>query len=392
MDRDQICRRADHTRGARLDGMPSLPLPAALLLSLYICLCMVYVTVWQSESFGATILFLSAIMAALTLRSPWLIGMLTVPSVMLIAMTGSLTVAAVPIALLCGAAYGSFLILNVRSLSVGMIPIVAFSIGMLLTADAGKAILALLCIPAALTLAYVLHKGMPRMRAICYVAVVLALTLLVLTVASAVMAHGASIFGDLSGMVTEERKALADRLASWETGVGDGAGRVVLEGMEFALAATLFNILPGAILALLAIAAYLIHLICLTLFRTYERAKYLSRRVFVLAVSLPAATVFLVGCLMLVLIDDNVSAKAQFAEVVAENLYLALLPAMILVGMLCCIRIFLRSRHRLLLLCIAILLPLISFSAALSVLSVLGAGNVVWRAIRGRLRMPRNPE
>ena len=57
-------------RRTRLESMPSLPLPAALLPAIYVCICMTYAAVPRSQPFAATVLFLSAIMAALTLRSP----------------------------------------------------------------------------------------------------------------------------------------------------------------------------------------------------------------------------------------------------------------------------------------------------------------------------------
>ena len=106
--------------------------------------------------------------------------------------------------------------------------------------------------------------------------------------------------------------------------------------------------------------------------------------------SLPAAAVFLLGYLVLLLIGENVGVGAQFAETVAENLMLALFPAMILAGLLCCIRIFLRTSHRLLCLICFILLFALSLYAALTVLAVLGAGSVIWQTIRRHLRFSRN--
>lgn len=379
-------------RRTSLESMPSLPLPAALLPAIYVCICMTYAAVPSSQPFAAAVLFLSAIMAALTLRSPWLIGMMTVPAVLLVALTGSLTTAALPLSILCATSYGAFVLLNVRSPLTVLIPVIAFFAGVLITEDASRAVLTLLCLPAAMTLAVALRRGMPRVRAICRVAVALAVPLLVLGLTYVVIHRGVDVFGDLSAAVSTARHALARRLAAWEIGEGENAGRVVLEGMELALAGTLFNIMPGAILAGLAVFGYLADLITLTLFRTYERAKYLSRRVYVLAVSLPAAAVFLIGYLMLLVIGENVGARAQFAVAVAENLFLALFPAMILLGMLCCIRIFLRSGHRLLLLICFILLFALSLPAALTVLSIMGAGSVIWQAIRRKIRFGRDAE
>ena len=82
----------------------------------------------------------------------------------------------------------------------------------------------------------------------------------------------------------------------------------------------------------------------------------------------------------------------SLAVAVAENLFLALLPAMILLGMLSCIRIFLRSGHRLLLLICFILLFALSLPAALTVLSVMGAGSVIWQAIRRKIHFDRDVE
>ena len=134
------------------------------------------------------------------------------------------------------------------------------------------------------------------------------------------------------------------------------------------------------------------NLICLTLFRTYERSRYLSRRVFVLVLSVPAAATFLLGYLMLLVIGENVGVGAQFVEAVAENLYLAFFPAMILAGMLCCIRIFLQARHRLLCLVGFILIFALSLTVGLTVLSVVGAGSVIWQTVRRRIRFSRNVE
>jgi hypothetical protein len=162
--------------------------------------------------------------------------------------------------------------------------------------------------------------------------------------------------------------------------------------MELALASTLLNIMPGVVIAVLAVFGYMANLVCLTLFRTDERSRYVSRRVFVLVLSLPAAAVFLIGYLVLLLIGENVGAGAQFAETIAENLMLALFPAMVLAGILCCIRIFLRTSHRLLCLIGFILLFALSLPAALTLLAVLGAGSVIWQTLRRYLRFSRDPE
>jgi hypothetical protein len=87
-----------------------------------------------------------------------------------------------------------------------------------------------------------------------------------------------------------------------------------------------------------------------------------------------------------------VGAGAQFAETIAENLMLALFPAMVLAGILCCIRIFLRTSHRLFCLIGFILLFALSLPAALTLLAVLGAGSVIWQTLRRYLRFSRDPE
>ena len=377
----------------RLSAMPTLPFVAALLPAVYVLLCMSYLAVPASQPFAAALLFLTAFMAAMTLRSPWLIAMMTVPSVLLVMLTGSLSVAAVPIAMICATAYGAFLLLNVRPSLALAVPVAAFAAGLLITGDVLRAVLTWLCLPAAVVLAHALRRETPRIRTICRVAVALVLPLIALGLFWLLRHHrDAGFLRDLPSAVTASRYTLAKCLAAWEVGTGENAGRVVLEGMELALASTLLNIMPGVVIAVLAVFGYMANLICLTLFRTYERSRYLSRRVFVLVLSLPAAAVFLIGYLVLLLIGENVGAGAQFAETIAENLMLALFPAMILAGILCCIRIFLRTSHRLLCLIGFILLFALSLTAALTLLAVLGAGSVIWQTLRRYLRFSRDPE
>ena len=389
-DLHELLRGGNHTR---LQEMPALPLPAALLPMVYVCLCMTYLSTTASEPFAAALLLLTVFMAALTLRSLWLIAMLTVPCALLVTVTGSLAAAAVPIALICGTSYGAFVLLNVRSPMAVAVPVLSVAAGWLITGDGERALLTLLPVSAMVVLARTLRLGVPRIRTICQVAVALVIPALLVGL-YVLLRHpeGAVFFSDLPAAVTASRHALARALASWEVGTGENAGRVVLEGMELALASTLFNILPGTLIAVLAIFGYLANLICLTLFRTYERSRYLSRRVFVLVLSVPAAATFLLGYLMLLVIGENVGIGAQFAETVAENLYLALFPAMILAGMLCCIRIFLRTRHRLLWLVGFILVFALSLTVGLTVLSVMGAGSVIWQTVRRRIRFSQDVE
>ena len=376
----------------RLSGMPSLPLPATLLPAVYVTLCMLYMAVPRSAPLAAAVLMASALMAALTLRSVWLIAMLTVPAVMLTAMTGSMTAAALLVALICGTSYGAFFLLNVRSPLMAAPPVLACLGAYFITGDILRTAAVLLCLPAAIMLAHTLRRGIPRIRAICHVAVALVLPLLLMGLIALIQHRGTAALSDLAALVSSFRHALARLLASWEVGTGENAGRVVLEGMELALASTLLNILPGAAIALFAVLGYMANLICLTLFRTYERSRYLSRRVFALALSLPAAALFLLGYLLLLVIGENVSIGAQFTETVAENLYLALMPAMILAGFLCFIRIFLNSHHRLLCLICLILLFAFSLPAAVTVTSVIGAGSVIWQTLRRKIRFSRNPD
>lgn len=386
-DIHEIARRA---RSGRLDTMPALPCSAAILLSVYICICMVYLSRWHVPAFAGTVLLLTALMAALTLRSPWLIGMMAVPCVLVVAITGSLTAAALPIALLCGIAYGAFLLVNVRSLWMAAVPLSAFVLSLLITGNWWKAMLSLVGLPAALMLAYSLRRGTQRVRTICHLAIALAIPLALLAIGCLLVHLSAGTVADLSSAVTLARQALAERLAAWETGVGENAGRVVLEGMEFALAATLFNILPGVVIALLAVFSYMTDLVCLTLFRTYERDEYLPHHVFVSVISLPAALVFLTVHLLVPSVVSGVGLEAQFATVVAENIYLALFPAMILAGSLRLLRTVLFSPRRGMWMIIAILLLAISPGTALTVLALIGALSVLWGVLRRRLPRPRS--
>lgn len=383
MDQENIGSLHDLVHRAReeqLANMPKLPVPAALLLSLYVCICMAYLPQWRSPVFATAVLLLSAIMTSLTLRSFWVIGMLTVPAVLLAGVTGSVIVAALPAALLCGIAYGAFLILNARAPFAVATVLVALAFGMSLTGEVLPALSALVGLPATVTLAYCLRRGCLRVRTIVCVSVALALSLSILGIGYVLLCHGAEAFLDPSRAVDAARAALANRLASWETGSGENAGRVVLEGMEAALAGAVFNILPGVLLAFTVIFSYMTDLVCLTLFRTYERAKYLSSRVFIVAISLPAAVMFLAVFLLLLMLGKRSGVEAQFAAVVAENIYLIFFPAMCLAGAIQCLRAFLLSTHRGLLLIGAILLVAISPSLALTVLPLLGAFDVIRKA------------
>lgn len=373
-------------REERLSSIPALPLSSVLLLSVYVCVCMAYLPLWRSPAFAATVLLLSAVMAALTLRSPWIIGMITVPAFLLVGVTGSVAAAAVPVALLCGIAYGAFLLLNARSLPVAAGLLAAPVLAFLLTGEWECALLSLVGVPAMLTLVHSLRRGRLRVRTICRVTVALAVSLAAAGVAYVLLHEGADTFLHFSHAVSAARSALAEHLAAWETGSGDNAGRVVLEGMEVALAGALFNILPGVVLAVLVIFSYLVNLICLTLFRTYERTKYLSTRVFIVAISLPAAVMFLTAYLLLLLVGDRAGVQAQFAAVVAENMYLILLPAMCFAGTINCLGAFLVSTHRGMLLIAAILLVALSPGTALTALSLFGAGGVIWKTLWHRLR------
>ena len=395
MDQENIGSLHDLVHRAReeqLANMPKLPFSAALLLSLYVCICMAYLPLWRSPVFATVVLMLSAIMVSLTLRSFWVIGMLTVPTVLLAGVTGSVSVAAFPVALLCGIAYGAFLMLNARVPIAVATVLAAMAFGVSLTGEVLPALSAIVGVPAMLTLAYCLRRGHLRVRTICCVSVALALSLSVLGIGYIWYCHGVEAFLEPSRAVDAARGALANRLAAWETGTGENTGRVVLEGMELALAGAVFNILPGVLLALTVIFSYMIDLVCLTLFRTYERAKYLSSRVFVVAISLPAAVMFLAVCLLLLMLGERGDMGAQFAAVVAENIYLIFLPAMCLAGAIQCLRAFLLSAHRGLLLIGAILLVAISPSLALTVLPLLGAFDVIRRAFLHWLVRRRHPD
>ena len=383
MDRENVGSLHDlvhRAREERLADMPKLPFSASLLLSLYVCVCMAYLPLCRSTFFATVVLMMSALMSALTLRSFWVIAMITVPAVMLAGVTGSVTAAAVPVALLCGIAYGAFLILNAHAPFAVATVLIAAVLGVSVSGEMLPALAALAAVPAMVTLADCLRRGRLRVRTICSVSAALALSLSALGIGYVWIRYGGETFLDPSRAVDAARAALANRLAVWTTGSGENTGRVVLEGMEAALAGTLFNILPGVILAVTVIFSYLINLVCLTLFRTYERTKYLSAHVFVVAISLPAAVMFLAVSLLLLMIGGRSDIGAQFAAVVAENIYLIFLPAMCLAGSIQCLRTFLLSAHRGLLLIGAILLVVISPPAALTVLSLLGAFDVVRRA------------
>ena len=370
-----------NAREERMSRLPALPLSSALLLLSYLCLCMTYLPMWDSPVFATVVLMLTAVMAALTWRSPWVIGMIALPAVLLAGVTGSVSAAAIPIALLCSIAYGAFLLLNAPPAAVALTLLASPVLSVLLTGEWESVMLSLVGVPAMLALSFSLRRGWLRVRTICRVTVILAVSAAAVGVAYLLLRKGVGAFHDISHAISAARNALAECLAAWETGSGDLAGRVVLEGMEVALASALFNILPGVFLAMLLIFSYLVNLICLTLFRTYERTKYLSARVFVVAISLPSSILFLAAYLLQLTVGEYAGVQAQFAAVVAENLYLILLPAMCLAGSIHCLGAFLISSHRGMLLIGAILLIALAPGAALTALSLFGAVGIIWRTL-----------
>lgn len=384
MDRSE---QAERVIGMRTTGeIPRPARPAAVLTGLFVCVCMLYPVLHESRALAGLLLLFAAAMLLLLIRSPFVIAMFAVPAFLLIGLTGDVVAAAVPLALLCGVGFGAFLLLTVRSLSLALVPLAAFLLGFLATGELTRAAVALLCLPAACVLAHAMHAGLSRTRTICRVGAVLFVTLLLAALCCILPRYGMTVFENVAGRIDEARASLAAVLAGWQTGEGEHAARVVLEGMEFALAGALFNILPGVVLAVLSVMAYMADLICLALFRTFEWEKYLSARVFVLVVSVHAAALYAISYLLLLMMGRGGSESMQFVSVVVENCHLALFPAMIFAGAVFCIRTYLLSHRRLLLLVVAILVAAMMPSFALTAMSLLGAGDVLCRALRKRLR------
>ncbi len=366
---------------ARLADMPSLSRPSALLLAAYVLLCLLCPAMLPSPPLAVIFLTVTLAVAALTLRSLWLVGTLAILAFALTGLTGSPALSALLLSMMGAVAYGGFLLLCPRRRLCLLLPPPVFLAALLLTGSVWRATLTLLPIPGALMLAHTFRRGMLRIRAVCYIAPALILPPLLFALGYGLWHSGPAFLTRLPAAIDAWRLSLSELLATVQVGTGEEAGRLVIEGMELALASALFNILPGLALGSLGIFTYLINLVCLTLFRTFERTKYLPRRVFGFGVSLPSALFFLAGLLVALFCGESGEWGTQFAATVAENLYLALLPLMLLVGSAACLRIFLRSSHRFLLTLLALGVLFFAPSVLLPLLAVLGAGDIIWHAI-----------
>lgn len=306
-------------------------------------------------------------------------------------------------ALAVGTFAGAFLMTTLKKPYVAcLIPLLSAGVTAIFTRDWLFLLAALSLLPAGALTAFATKRGMGRTAIICYGAAgLLAAALLLMALAVARTEAGLSLetvrglLDGWRGKLLAERIEMRDELlamlerAYQNAGAGniqsaqamlDSYRRLLSDASLEADLTSLFNVLPGAAVAIALIAAYLGQLLLLEGYRAAGMAAAITPENEFLVMSLPAAILWTV-CMIVSLIGDGSYA---IPIVTMQNLALILTPGFCAVGWHTLTRFFrsVPARGRWILILPAVALVCCASTSVFWILAAYGAYATVLSAMR----------
>ncbi len=285
-------------------------------ISLAICAFSVFVLARIAKTFRAVIMY------AIILGASAFIG----GSLLLIGLFAALALCC------CALAY---LINNSRSPFIWGVPLIPLIVALFISPNANGILVSLSPLPAAILLAYSVNKRLDRVSAVCRIS----FGLCIVFVASALITLYATM-GEISltaaksfiGMLKEEIVvACMTVMQELEEMVGLDMSDTDMRTIIDAAVSTVFNLLPGLLITISNIIAYIIHSLYLTVcYPDPKKSKDELLPMLEFDISLTSAIVYIVAVVAAFVL---VTGGSALYGAVAENIVVVLAPGLILVAL-----------------------------------------------------------
>ncbi len=291
---------------------------------------------------GVALLLLTVYLWRTTRPTKGLIPLLVMTAVLLAYLTNSLIPAGVLLSVLFAISEGSVALAVLprrHALWLPLLPLIAYVLTALSSRDPIGAVACLVAVPPALALAFGTRRsaeradGLTRVGVICITALVLSISLGGMIALSLYRHLGSLTLSTLMDALETWRASLITAITSLELPADATAEMAALISPESAtnLVNSVFNILPGTLVATVVVLAAVIQFIQHAVLRTFGYAAYLTDRVRVFRMSFVSCLVFAVAYIVALVSGTEAST---LAGTVAQNIYIILMPGLALAGLL----------------------------------------------------------
>ena len=362
---------------------------SVLVLSATVAVCAAYMGAYGSTVLAVLVLVLSAF-SLIMAKSTSSILLIAVPVVISLLYGGGFALAALICSVIMTVGLGSYLFSKVKSPFVPVVIPVAYLIAFLFGGDPIVAFLSLVAFPAAFVLSWAMNKKADRLSAICYTsAALIACGIVALVIWIAVENGGLAgnvfvgaadkFFDRLVVYYTEQYAELAARYE--EFGLSAVAyGLSSEDAKEYAVA--VYGIIPALAVVAVNAISFIAFQINTSLLSKVEKTKmFLSKRL-EFSMSWISAALFIVAGL--VMLYTSYSGNETVA-LIAQNVYLILLPGLVLTAVLLLLGKRENGRSHIFLLIGLALLSFNSPSAGLTIAGIIGSGAIIVSAVKNFL-------
>lgn len=357
------------------------PLPFAVLSSA-LTVCAAFIGSGVSKPLALAVLVFSGLILFGFIKSLTSVFIFAVPIALTWFYSGSIVLAALVCSVIMSVGISAFLIKTVSSKwLVCFVPLI-YLIALLFSQSPIKALLSLVFIPAAVVLGLSVSGKTGRVTVICRVAVVLALTGIVMLAVYLLIRNGSLSFGSIIESTnnmfdkmlvyyTSQYASFADRYQSM--GI-DPLTQAVSPDDAMRYTRAVFGLLPALSIIGINCIAFISYQVTVSLFAASGQTKYLTRRSLSFSMSWVSAVVYLIAYIVMFIASYSNSAMVTL---VSENIYLMLLPGLVFTGVLVLLGKSENGRRHTFWLCAVILLTFMSPNLSLALAAFIGATTII---------------
>ncbi len=327
-------------RNAKSNVTVLKPVPLAVMLAALILAAAYPGSGLNSEGLALLVIALAAFTVIVFSRSVFCILLTATPVVLVWLYTGgSFIYPALVCSPLIVIGLGAFLLRTTRSpLLVGVVPI-AYLVAAIWSGSPITAFWALVFFPASYVLASGFSGNIGRVALICRTSIVLAVTgalagIVYLTVTNGyfsfdlIKATSDGILNSIISYFTEQYAALAEQYAA----LGIDASSLAISAADAELyALSLFALVPSIVVFVLNAISFVAYQLNVSLFAKTGQKSYLTPTTISFVMSKTSAVIFTVSYLITFFCSFS---EATTFSIVTENLYMILMPGLVLTGIL----------------------------------------------------------
>ena len=353
-------------------SLPTLPFaPASMIVFTLLCCVLIPASGFAEWGCASASIVCFAFLLFMT-RSRAAILTVGIPSLLIYFSTGSFLIPSLLLSITVSVGAGAFLVNAVRKHYLILLIPAFFLVALALSRNWLLALFAIGTMPALAALAHSVYDGAPRLGSICRVSVALAFTFTAFFVLIFSLRDGAFSLDTVRALIDSGKAAfltwIEDQMAL-EPALFES---IEVTAEQYTSAA--FALLPAFIICAFNFLAFSAHQINISLMKSSEFSRFVSKSNSEFIMS-PAAAIAFFGSIVLMLVSPSTGSRA--AATLAENMFMIFMPGLVLVGLMRMLGKYGKKRFGSLTIVFLVLLFLMQTWMWLVLMSVIGAFTVL---------------